>query len=104
VAPWAVVRSSGLVHSALIFGPILPTRSRSREGFNLQTYGGGNEPSQASDDGAVLSVFNDGGGGVQWRSSSKVHSSGGSAGGGLLLQALNRRGRSWQGRSMALAC
>jgi hypothetical protein len=25
VAPWAVVRSSGLVHSALIFGPILPT-------------------------------------------------------------------------------
>jgi hypothetical protein len=77
-----------MVHGALIFDSILPTRSKSRHAFFLQIYGSGSGPLEASDDGVALAIFNDDGGGVQWHSGSKDSSGGDGVGGG---SSSNRR-------------
>jgi hypothetical protein len=71
-----------MVHGALIFDSILPTRSKSRHAFFLQIYGSGSGPLEASDDGVALGIFNDDGDGVQWHSGSKDSSGGDGVGGG----------------------
>jgi hypothetical protein len=69
---------SSLGYGALNATRFLPTQSRGREELILQTYGEGNDPLEAGDDGAARPVFNDGGGGIQQCSGSD----GGRVGGG----------------------
>jgi hypothetical protein len=56
-------KTSSSWHRARKATSLLPTRSRSREELILQTYGGGNDPLEAGDDGTARPVFTDGGGG-----------------------------------------
>jgi hypothetical protein len=73
--------SSSSAYGAINAIGFLPTWSRTREELVLQTYGEGNDPLEAGDDGMAQLVSNDSGGGVQWCYGSKVRSHGGGASG-----------------------